>query len=103
MLAPMRWLCNAHVLLVVFGGRPAREEVGAPRAYACAGSGRSTLISPTHIGRWRKCLMALIETGPAAGREFQHALALDPGIRTLGTYTRSPCLRSDGSRSDGAI
>lgn len=72
------WLCNAHVLLVVFGGRPAREEVDRARAYAAKAVALDGTLSDAH---WAlaEVLMALDRNWPAAGREYQRALALDPG------------------------
>lgn len=72
------WLCNAHLLLVVFAGRPARDEVPRARAYALKAVTLDDTLADAH---WAlaEVLMGFDRDWPAAVREYQRALALDPG------------------------
>ena len=72
------WLANAHWLLVVFASRPARDEAPRTRAYAVKAVELDSTLADAH---WAlgEILMGFDWDWTGAAREFQRALALDPG------------------------
>ena len=73
------WLSDAHALLVVFGGRSAREELdGHARRYAARAVALDGALADAH---WAlaQVLFTYDHDWPGAEMEFQRALALDPG------------------------
>ena len=73
------WLSDAHALLVVFGGRSAREEIDVrARQHAARAVQLDGSLADAH---WAlaQVLFTYDHDWPGAGLEFQRALALDPG------------------------
>ena len=72
------WLSDARELLVVFGGRPASDEIVRAREHAVRAVQLDGSLADAH---WALAQVLFIYDldWPAAGLEFQRALALDPG------------------------
>jgi len=72
------WLSDACALRVVIAGRPAREEMARAREYARKAVALDPMLADAH---WAlgQVLMCFDWKWAETDREFEHALALDPG------------------------
>ena len=72
------WLSDAHELLVVFGGAPARAEIDRAREHAMRAVRLDGSLADAH---WALAQVLFIYDldWPSAGSEFERALTLDPG------------------------
>ena len=71
-------LSDAHTLLAVFAGRPALEELPVARAHAQRAVALGGMLADAHFAV-AHVAFALELDFATAGREMEHALALDPG------------------------
>ncbi|MEP7344784.1 MAG: protein kinase [Gemmatimonadaceae bacterium] len=71
------WLGHSHMLLVVFGSRPAREEVPRVLAYTAKALELDAALADAH---WTRAEVLMNSRDWLGGeQEFRRALALDPG------------------------
>jgi serine/threonine-protein kinase len=76
--AAYAWLCDAHVLLVLFGGQPANDEADRVRECAAKAVGLDSSLADAH---WVLGIVSFIWDLDWSGgeRELKRALELDPG------------------------
>lgn len=75
-------LADARILLVLFGGHQPRDELPRARAAAQHALALDSTLGEAH-GALAHVLFAFDWNWLAAGREFERAIALDPGLATL--------------------
>lgn len=71
-------LADAHLLLAIFSNRPPRDDLLQAKAAAATALALDSTLADAHTSL-ASVLMAFDWNWPAAEREFQRAIALDPG------------------------
>lgn len=79
--APYAGLADARALLVLFAGSSPREELPRARVAAAKALALDSTLAEAHAAL-AHVLFAFDWNWPAAGREYERAIALDPGYAT---------------------